>query len=495
MSMLRHVRAARRGRRGAVGFVAVCMAVVLSATSAGAATPSSLNGERFQGAELLFGYAGYPVDGTQPEGCNPNGTSIIEFTETGVATGPYPGVFTEHVVIHIGPQAPQGGDIQPGVLEGEITKFEATFEIDSLVGQVRGKKTLAPKRTPTDYITNTGSCFSVNAPDGSDFGYPWLDDFTFAARSANAFLHYEATIETADGTYHDSGDAWARFDEGTFHGYCNDVTNSTCQFIHTWDPTGEFQNFFHTQGGFQEFFFNSRGVTEDRDDEPATLELDPAAATNDVGTEHCVTATVRNAGGEPLGGVEVEFTVEGSTSTSGSVTTGNDGAAEFCYDGPELPGQDVITAFADSDDDGVQDEGEPGSTATKTWVFPTSTPNCDITINDGGWIIASNGDRGSFGGNAKVDALGKETGEQQYVGHGPADPMIFHSIEIAAVMCSTNRAEIYGLAEVDGVPGFTFRIRVTDSGEPSVADTYGILISNGYDSGDQPLQGGNIQIR
>jgi hypothetical protein len=35
-----------------------------------------------------------------------------------------------------------------------------------------------------------------------------------------------------------------------------------------------------------------------------------------------------------------------------------------------------------------------------------------------------------------------------------------------------------------------------DSGEPGTADTYDILVGNGYYTGeDRPLQGGNVQIR
>ena len=470
--------------------------MVTGATPAWAQAPSSLNGERFQGAEFLYNDwpSIYPGDGSQPVGCNPNGTSRIEFTETGVATGPYPGTFTEHVTVVLGPQSPQGGASQPGILVGDIISFHAEFEIDSPLGDVTGTKTLAPKRSENDYITNEGSCFSASAPDGTEFGYPYLDDFTFANRSVNAYLTYEATIETADGTYRDEGNAWARFDEGGFKGYCNDLTNPYCAAIQQYDPTGTVHNGFYSQGGFQEMFFNSQGV-EPAEQDPATVELTPAAATNDVGTEHCVTATVRDDSGSPVPNVDVVFAVEGSTSAEGTVNTANDGTAEFCYDGPPLPGQDVITAFADTDGDGQHDTEEPAATATKTWVFPTSTAGCEVSIHNGGWIIAANGDRATFGGNAKLGTDDVETGEQQYVDHGPANPMKLHSLEIAAVVCSSSRAEIYGVARVDDVPGFSFRIRVTDAGEPSTADTYGITVSNGYESGEQPLEGGNINIR
>src|SRR6185295_9857019 len=43
-----------------------------------------------------------------------------------------------------------------------------------------------------------------------------------------------------------------------------------------------------------------------------------------------------------------------------------------------------------------------------------STPGCEIKISDGGWIIAVNGDVGTFGGNAKVSLSGVSSGQQEY---------------------------------------------------------------------------------
>ncbi|MBI2466589.1 MAG: hypothetical protein HYV62_02015 [Candidatus Rokubacteria bacterium] len=43
---------------------------------------------------------------------------------------------------------------------------------------------------------------------------------------------------------------------------------------------------------------------------------------------------------------------------------------------------------------------------------------------------------------------------------------------------------------------FFYRINVQDLGEPGAGqDTYGILLQTGYSSGDQTLEGGNVQIR
>ncbi|HEX6132070.1 MAG TPA: post-COAP-1 domain-containing protein [Actinomycetota bacterium] len=224
---------------------------------------------------------------------------------------------------------------------------------------------------------------------------------------------------------------------------------------------------------------------------PATLVLTPPTDTNTVDDQHCVTATVRDAFGNPTPGITVRFAVSGSVTTTGSAVTNAAGQATFCYTGPALPGADTITAYADTDGDSVRDPNEPEGRATKTWVVPTSTEGCKVT--GGGRIVAANGDKATFGGNAKGDG---PSGQEQYQDHGPAMDLNVHSIEILAVTCSADgtSASIFGTATVNGAGSFDFRIDVKDLGEPGDTDRYRIRLSNGYDSGDQQLVGGNIQI-
>jgi hypothetical protein len=57
-------------------------------------------------------------------------------------------------------------------------------------------------------------------------------------------------------------------------------------------------------------------------------------------------------------------------------------------------------------------------------------------------------------------------------------------------------AELYGTASVNGAGEYEYRIKLVDEGEPGTDDMYGIIIPGvGYASGDQKLEGGNIQIR
>jgi hypothetical protein len=120
-----------------------------------------------------------------------------------------------------------------------------------------------------------------------------------------------------------------------------------------------------------------------------------------------------------------------------------------------------------------------------------------VIISDGGRITANNGDKATFGGNAKVSQSGQASGEQTYRDHGPAQPFQFKSIEVLAVTCSADRKEatIYGRATVDGSGDHFFLIQVRDASKSGRNDTYRILIANGYDSGVHRLEAGNVSIK
>jgi hypothetical protein len=224
---------------------------------------------------------------------------------------------------------------------------------------------------------------------------------------------------------------------------------------------------------------------------PATITLNPPTATNPVDSQHCVTATVQDASQNPVANVVVRFRVNGSVNTSGSATTDSSGEATFCYVGPPLPGADTINAYADTDNDNVQDSSEPGGVAEKTWILPTTTPLCEIS--NGGWIIAENGDRATFGGNAKANESGETRGQQQYQDHGPVQSLKVQSINVLAIVCDgSTRASIFGQATIEGSGLLNYRINVQDLGKGP--DTYQLLM-DGYNSGEQILRGGNIQIR
>ena len=269
-------------------------------------------------------------------------------------------------------------------------------------------------------------------------------------------------------------------------------------------PTGAFARAFFYSLGNPATNRIGRVVLERPAPHPSTLDLNPPTATNPVDTQHCVTATVRDQYGQPMQAINVEFRVTGSVTTaSGELTTTANGQTTFCYTGPAFPGADAIHAWADwNPNNDIQDPAavppEPFADATKTWIFPVSTPGCEVKITNGGWIIAANGDRASFGGNAKVDADGNVSGQEEYQDHGPVQPMNAHG-NVLVVTCSPNQtqATIFGEATVNGAGSFTYRIDVKDLGEPGRGvDTYRFRLEppSTYDSGEQILRGGNVQI-
>ena len=224
---------------------------------------------------------------------------------------------------------------------------------------------------------------------------------------------------------------------------------------------------------------------------PATLTVTPATATALVNTQHCVSATVEDALGNPTPAITVQFSVTGAVTTSGPETTDANGQPTFCYTGPLFPGTDTITAYADPNTNHTQDADEPSDAATKTWVLPPTTADCKVTGE--GQLTADNGDTATFGGNA--DSQGPK-GHQAYTDHGPATPLTVTSVNVQAVVCSSDHthASIHGDATVNGSATVQYRIEEKDRGEPGRQDTYRIVLSTGYDSGEHPLEEGNIQI-
>ena len=237
--------------------------------------------------------------------------------------------------------------------------------------------------------------------------------------------------------------------------------------------------------------------------EAARLTLSPKTASNTVGDKHCVTATVTDTFGNPTPNVVVQFSVIGaqatfSTPPSGSSTTNAAGQATFCFTAA-LPGVNGIHAFADTNNNGSQDPTEPFDDATKVWTLPVGTALCEIKITDGGKITAINGDLGTFGGVARSDESGNASGNEEYQDHGGPTQTAFNfkATDILAITCTSDfkTAMVYGTGTIDGSGSYAFRIRMTDNQEPGTGfDVYGIIISNGYDSGDKVLEGGNIQI-
>jgi hypothetical protein len=133
------------------------------------------------------------------------------------------------------------------------------------------------------------------------------------------------------------------------------------------------------------FLDKLRFVFTDGNCEPGAQQVDPVltltpdTAQNPIGTQHTVTATLLT-GPFPMDGENVVFTVTGANPTSGTEVTDIAGVATFTYTGTQ-PGLDTITAFRDTDKDGIQDPDETAmDTATKEWI--NAPPDCSAVVLD-----------------------------------------------------------------------------------------------------------------
>jgi hypothetical protein len=226
------------------------------------------------------------------------------------------------------------------------------------------------------------------------------------------------------------------------------------------------------------------------DQPPATITLTPSDAVNDVGTNHTVTATVRNVSNLPVPGVIVRFSTIGSTTTSGSCTTNSSGQCSFTYTGPQLPGADIITAYADTDNDGTRDPGEPQEQATKAWILPATTPG---QVTGGGQILnAAGNDKVAFGFNAK-SADNKLSGNCTLVDPHPSTDVKIKCLDVTSLVRTGTHATFFGNATINETPT-TYRIDVDDLREPGAGyDTFKIQTATGFILGGT-LTNGNIQI-
>lgn len=122
----------------------------------------------------------------------------------------------------------------------------------------------------------------------------------------------------------------------------------------------------------------------------------------------------------------------------------------------------------------------------------------DCRVSGGGRILAANGDQATFGGSVSSLRPPLATGHEVYLDHGPVQPLRFRSLTVTAVVCNLDarRAEIIGTGEVQTVFGqqpVEFRIAVfVPTSNVNLPDFYRITLSNGYDSGEQPVLQGNL---
>jgi hypothetical protein len=94
------------------------------------------------------------------------------------------------------------------------------------------------------------------------------------------------------------------------------------------------------------------------------LDLEPPAASNQVGTPHSVTATLTDQNGDPVADAPVQFTVTGANPGTDTEPTDDSGVATFSYTGANT-GSDQISACYDAD---ATPPCEAVASATADWT-------------------------------------------------------------------------------------------------------------------------------
>jgi hypothetical protein len=228
------------------------------------------------------------------------------------------------------------------------------------------------------------------------------------------------------------------------------------------------------------------------------MTLTPASATNPVGTNHTVTATVSNAEtGNAVSGGDVQFTISGVNTGSTVESTNGSGDASFTYTGANGPGTDTIIACFDADDDGnFCEAGEPTASATKTWEQPQSSVNGRMVSNGArsGAKFASTIDCPASVANANHRPFTVQQGASTFKLTNVTtdrcfdDPSFTPSPAPAATNFDTQEGT--GAGTVNGASGYTIEWRFEDRGAPSANDRAMIRVTRNSDGAviiDVPL--------
>lgn len=217
---------------------------------------------------------------------------------------------------------------------------------------------------------------------------------------------------------------------------------------------------------------------------PDTVTLSPAAGSGQVGTSHTVEAQV-SSGGAALAGVPVQVTVAGAVSDTASCSTDSTGACSITYQGPDQPGTDTITAYADTNGNGSRDDGEPQGTATWTWEDTSSTtgdaggagqfagPHGQVSF----LFAAHSGTRSLTGGCLVFDRQAR---------------MTITCTDVTRYVETGRTVSIEGHAWVNG-RSTTYTITAEDGGSRGRGDTFGIQTASGY-SASGPLTVGDVLV-
>jgi hypothetical protein len=165
-----------------IGLVSALVVAQVAIADDSEASAAPLTGETLSAAEIGAG-----GDSSVTGECNPLGTSNFEFSVAGVATGPYPGTFTEQ------------GTLSLNLAGFEPVSFDSAFTITSMAGTVTGSKSLTGAIVPPVFA----ACSEAGVADA----------FFFEGNVA-----YVAEITTSEGTASDSGEGRVDYSDTQIRG-------------------------------------------------------------------------------------------------------------------------------------------------------------------------------------------------------------------------------------------------------------------------------------
>jgi serine protease AprX len=228
---------------------------------------------------------------------------------------------------------------------------------------------------------------------------------------------------------------------------------------------------------------------------PATLTLAAATPASVQGQPDALTATVRDAAGNPVPNAPVVWTSTGAGGVrNAEAYTASDGVAS-ANALSDAPGAQTVTATT----------GTLAASVNVTWVGVTAPcPTCGTTTTNtpgkasgGGWFTVSGGKR-HFGVDAEYNAgAALPGGSVSYDDH--AGTAVGASV-VERFAISGRTATFSGPATVNGATGYRYEVAVTDNGEPGRTDTFSLTLTRVADPlwsyrASGTLGGGNVQVR
>jgi hypothetical protein len=138
----------------------------------------------------------------------------------------------------------------------------------------------------------------------------------------------------------------------------------------------------------------------------------------------------------------------------------------------------------------VADGVSLGTVTIREYVL---NPLTDSKVTGGGQISSGTGDA-TFALNVQYKQGNlSPKGNIEFVDH--STNMIVKGIAFTGIYVSPDKTQVVtmGTCSINGVGGYTFKVFSQDNGEPGKADTFTILLSNGFRAGGTILNG-NVQI-